>query len=98
GGGLVEVVGPALADMHPGGSCVNIDCDAASYIVTCEPRVDVVACEWRASMVPVTAMPTLPPIFRIKLNRLVAFPIRSRGIGSMETGVSGTNRSDMPTP
>ena len=43
-------------------------------------------------------MPMLPPMLRIRLKRLVALPIRSRGIGSIETVVNGTNSSDMPTP
>ena len=43
-------------------------------------------------------MPMLPPMLRIRLNRLVALPIRSRGIASIATVVSGTNSSDMPTP
>ena len=58
----------------------------------------VVAWLWRASIVPVIAMPMLPPMLRIRLNRLVALPIRSRGIASIETVVSGTKSSDMPTP
>ena len=43
-------------------------------------------------------MPTLPPMLRIRLNRLVALPIRSRGIGSMLIVVSGTKSSDSPSP
>ena len=58
----------------------------------------MVACCCRASIVPVIAMPMLPPMLRIRLNRLVALPICSRGIGSIATVVSGTNSSDMPTP
>ena len=39
-------------------------------------------CPWRlfASIVSMIAMPTLPPMLRIRLNRLVALPICSRGI------------------
>ena len=44
------------------------------------------------------AMPMLPPRFRIRLNRLVAFPIRSRGIGSMLIVVNGTNSAESPSP
>ena len=43
-------------------------------------------------------MPMLPPMLRIRLKRLVALPIFSRGIASIEIVVSGTNSSDMPTP
>ena len=50
------------------------------------------------SIVPVTAMPMLPPMLRIRLNRLVALPIRSRGIASIDTVVSGTKSSAMPAP
>ena len=49
-------------------------------------------------IVPVTAMPMLPPMLRIRLNRLVALPIRSRGIVAIDTVVSGTNSSDRPAP
>ena len=56
------------------------------------------SCCLRARSVPVTAMPTLPPRFRIRLNRLVAFPIRSRGIGSMLIVVNGTNSAESPSP
>ena len=56
------------------------------------------ACCLRASSVPVTAMPTLPPRLRIRLNRLVALPIRSRGMGSMLIVVSGTKSADSPRP
>ena len=38
-------------------------------------------------------MPTLAPMFRIRLKRLVALPMRSLGIGSLVTVVSGTNTS-----
>ena len=44
------------------------------------------------------AMPMLPPRLRIRLNRLVALPIRSRGIGSMLIVVSGTNSTESPSP
>ena len=53
----------------------------------------VFACDRRASMVPVAAMPMLPPRFRIRLNRLVALPIRSGLIESIVTVVSGTKSS-----
>ncbi len=43
-------------------------------------------------------MPTLPPMFRIRLNRLVAAPMDSGRIRSTVTVVSGTNRSPNPTP
>ena len=43
-------------------------------------------------------MPMLPPMLRIRLNRLVALPIRSRGIGSMLMVVSGTNSIERPNP
>ena len=49
-------------------------------------------------MLPVIAMPMLPPRFRIRLNRLVALPIRSRGIRSMLIVVSGTKIADSPSP
>ena len=78
--------------------CASIACEPRSYGVTCAPRTAVIDCWRRASIVPVVAMPTLPPMLRIRLNRLVALPIRSRGIASIVTVVSGTNRSDMPTP
>lgn len=55
-------------------------------------------CCFLASRVPVTAMPMLPPRLRIRLNRLVAFPMRSSGIGSMLIVVSGTNSADSPSP
>ena len=42
-------------------------------------------------------MPMLPPMLRIRLNRLVALPIRSRGIDvHRRPSSSGTNSSDMP--
>ena len=66
--------------------------------MTFAPSITVVARLLRASIVPVIAMPMLPPMFRIRLNRLVALPIFSRGIGSMATVVSGTKSSDMPAP
>ena len=56
------------------------------------------ACCFLASSVPVTAIPMLPPRFRIRLNRLVALPMRSRGIGSMLIVVSGTKSADKPRP
>jgi len=43
-------------------------------------------------------MPTLPPMFRIRLNRLVALPIRWGEIVAMDTVVNGTNNSAMPAP
>src|SRR5437764_342615 len=43
-------------------------------------------------------MPMLPPMLRIKLKRLVALPMRSRGIDAIEAVVSGTNSSDSPAP
>ena len=66
--------------------------------MTFAPSMFVVAWWCRASIVPVVAMPMLPPMLRIRLNRLVALPIRSRGIGSIVTVVSGTKSSDMPAP
>ena len=42
-------------------------------------------------------MPMEPPMLRMRLNRLVAFPMRSRGIGSIETVVNGTNYSSGET-
>jgi hypothetical protein len=58
----------------------------------------MLACARRESMVVESAMPTLPPMFRIRLKRLVALPIVSLGIGSMVMVVRGTKMrpSDMP--
>ena len=52
----------------------------------CSPSTAATVCRWRVSIVPVTAMPTLPPMFRIRLNRLVAFPIRCGSIGLHRRG------------
>ena len=49
-------------------------------------------------MVAVIAMPTLPPMFRIRLKRLVAKPIRSCEIVAIDTVVSGTKSSASPAP
>jgi len=54
--------------------------------------------ELKAGIVPVAAIPTLPPMFLIRLNRLVALPIRWGGIAFMATVVNGTNSSAMPEP
>ena len=62
------------------------------------PSTAATVCRWRVSIVPVTAMPTLPPMLRIRLNRLVALPIRCGAIGCIVTVVSGTNVSAMPAP
>ena len=47
-------------------------CEAGSYGVTFLPSIAIVDWLWRASIVPVTAMPMLPPMLRIRLKRLVA--------------------------
>ena len=73
-------------------------CDAVEYGSTCAPKTLKYSCCLRASSVPVVAMPMLPPRLRIRLNRLVAFPIRSRGIGSMLIVVSGTNSAESAEP
>ena len=95
---FVAVTASAPAAMKAALSCAKRATADASYIVTFAPRSAVFACELRASIVPVMAMPMLPPMLRIRLKRLVALPIVSRGIASIATIVSGTNSIDMPMP
>jgi len=45
-----------------------------------------------------TAMPTAPPILRMRLNRLVAFPMLSRGTRAIEMVVNGTKISPSDIP
>ena len=84
--------------MNPARSCRNMFCDVGSYALMFSPSVAVTRCWLRAIIVPVVAIPMLPPMLRIRLNRLVALPIFSRGIGSIDTVVSGTKSSASPTP
>ena len=49
-------------------------------------------------MVVTLAIPMLAPMFRIRLNRLVALPISLLGMGSLVIVVSGTNRNPMADP
>ncbi len=54
--------------------------------------------DWRDEIVVTLAMPMLAPILRIRLNRLVALPICSLGMGPLVMVVSGTNSSPMDAP
>ena len=45
-----------------------------------------------------TAIPTAPPRLRIRLKRLVAFPMPSRGTRPMEIVVSGTKINPSENP
>ena len=68
------------------------------YGFTCAPRLLMNVCDVREIIVVATAIPMLPPIFRIRLNRLVALPISSLRIASMVIVVSGTNSIAMNSP
>ena len=43
-------------------------------------------------------IPTLDPILRVTLYRLVAYPVSALDMGPMVSVVSGTNMNAMPTP
>ena len=62
------------------------------------PRTVATVWRWRVNIVPVTAMPTLPPMFLMRLNRLAAFPIRCGSMACIVAVVSGTKVSAMPVP
>jgi hypothetical protein len=52
----------------------------------------------RETSVATPAMPMPAPRLRIKLNRLVAFPIFSRAIRFIETVLNGTNNNPIDIP
>ena len=72
--------------------------DAGSYGVTCSPSRLNEVCWVRARSVVESAIPKLPPMFLMKLYKLVALPISSRGMESMVVVVSGTNRRARQMP
>src|SRR5207248_2704950 len=66
--------------------------------VTCCPRLLMCTCSCLVRMVVTDAMPMLAPMLRMRLNRLVALPIFSLGIGSFVSVVNGMKISPIAEP